>query len=81
MPGTGAVVAKIKSYPTHTSLGAGSLGAFVLALQSHDWVTASVAVAGFVPPATAFLWHVGARNVLGHLRNGDQPTASQAPQA
>ena len=81
MRGTGAVVAKIKSNPTHTSLGAGSIGALILTLQSHDWVAASVAAAGFVPPAAIFLWHVGARNILRHLLNGDQASPSGAIQS
>jgi hypothetical protein len=75
MPGTGAVVAKIRSYPTHASLGAGSLGALVLALQARDWIAAGVAAAGFVPPVAVFVWHVGARNLLRHFLNGDQTSA------
>jgi hypothetical protein len=80
MTGTGAVVAKIKGYPTHTSLGAGSIGALLLALQSRDWIAASVAAAGLVPPIAIFVWHVGARNVVRHLINGDQPAAADTLQ-
>src|SRR5919199_1065246 len=50
MRGTGAVVAKIKSNPTHTSLGAGSIGAPLPPLQSPDWVAGSGAPARFLPP-------------------------------
>jgi len=77
---TGAVVEKIKSNPGHTSVGAGTLGAVLIAIQAHDWIAAGVGFAGLMPPVAIFIWHVGLRNVLGHVINGDGATV-EAQQA
>jgi hypothetical protein len=74
---TGAVVAKIKNNPGHTSIGAGTLGAVLIAIQAHDWLAAGIGFAGLMPPVALFVWHVGLRNVLGHVLNGDVAVETQ----
>jgi hypothetical protein len=77
-PNSSTVVAKIRSYPGHASVGAGTLGAVILSIQSHEWVTAAVGVAGLLPPVGVFFWHVGLRNFWGRLLNGDAAETQQA---
>jgi hypothetical protein len=77
-PKSSAVVAKVRSNPGHASIGAGTIGAVILSIQGHDWVTAAVGAAGLLPPVAVFFWHVGLRNVWGRLLNGDVAETQQA---
>jgi hypothetical protein len=72
-----AVVAHVRSNPGHASVGAGTLGTVILSIQSHEWVTAAVGVAGLLPPVAVFFWHVGLRNFWGRLLNGDQAASAR----
>jgi hypothetical protein len=72
---TGAVVTKMKSYPGHASVGAGTLGAVLVAVQAHDWLAAGVGFAGLMPSVAIFIWHVGLRNMTGHVLDGDGAAA------
>jgi hypothetical protein len=77
-PKRSAVVSRVRSNPGHASVGAGTLGAVILSIQSHEWVTAAVGVAGLLPPVAVFFWHVGLRNFWGRLLNGDPAETQQA---
>ena len=81
MSATGTVVTKMKRNPGHTSIGAGTLGAVLIAIQAHDWLGAGVGFAGLMPPVAIFVWHVGLRNLWAHVVNGDGHGAPEAQQA
>jgi len=65
----------MKSYPGHASVGAGTLGAVLVAVQAHDWLAAGVGFAGLMPSVAIFIWHVGLRNMTGHVLDGDGAAA------